>query len=108
MNDFAEDAEQREMFRRKNDGSASILNIFRTNGSAGNNNEKLARILAAFDTFIKTMKWEKKPLAKFSETIAQYQASVNGKYHNDYKDILIAEEIERRRAERKDISILQS
>lgn len=96
--------------------------VFDTRGSAGNSPEKLAKILTAYDVLMKIMGWDKhietidgkqvevvaKPIADLSNIVAQYQGSVDAKYHNDFKDIQIALEIERRRSERKGISILQS
>ena len=108
MTSFHERAEEQELFRQKNNNANQSNMILLTAGSSGNNQEKLARILSAFDTFIKIMKWTEKDLASFSSIVNQYQGSVDAKYHNDLKDILIAEEIERRRSERKGISILQS
>ena len=104
---FNEKAEEQELFRRNNNSGNQQNMILQTSGSAGNNSEKLARILSAFDIFIVVMKYEEKPIAKLSGIISQYQGSVDAQYHNDLKAILIAEEIERRRSERKGISILQ-
>lgn len=105
MTNFLEKSEEQELFRQKQ--SSNTGQIFDTNGSAGNNGTDLARIMSGFDTFIAIMGWQNKNLAKFSTIVTQYQGSVDAKYHNDFKDIQIAEEIERRRAERKGISILQ-
>lgn len=105
MENFQERAEKMEMFRRKSDNSSSMM--FHTVGSSGNNPLRLAQILSVFDFVIHTLGWSEKPIAKFTTFLTQYQASLDAKYHNDYKDVLIAEEIERRRAERKGISILQ-
>jgi len=80
--------------------------IFTTKGSAGANPEKLAQILTAFDFAINILGWQDKPLANLTKFLTQYQASIDSHYHNDYKDVLVSEEIERKRAERKGISIL--
>ena len=97
--------EEEQMFKPKN--SSDIKAIFSTGGSAGNNPEKLAKILSAWDYFINIMGWQNDDIASLSNVITQYQASLEAKYHNDFKDVLVAEEIEKRRAERKGISILQ-
>lgn len=105
---FIQRQEAVELFREelaKIDNSGVMFNSI---GSAGNNPEKLARILAAFDMFINIMGWRNKPLAKFPFLVTQYQASLNGKYHTDYKDVLIAEEQQRKRAENKGTTINQS
>ena len=102
---FLEKAEEQELFRQKAHDNSGL--IFQTIGSAGNNPLKLAQILSTFDFVINLLGWQDKPLANLSKFLTQYQASIDAKYHNDFKDIAIAEEIERRRAERKGISVLQ-
>ena len=114
---IADEFEERVKFKQKDENSSK--QIFDTRGSAGNNQEKLARILASWSIFINIMGWQgkpatnnnlaepPKPLANLIQFLEQYQGSVNAKYHNDYKDIQIALEVEKRRAERKGISILQ-
>ena len=102
---FLEEAEQRELFRQKQNDNSTLL--FHAKGSAGNNPVKLAQICATFDLVINLLGWQKKPLANLSTFLTQYQASIDAKYHNDFKDVQIAEEIERKRAERKGLSILQ-
>lgn len=106
MPDFMEEVEHQQMFRsRKSDNS---MYLFQASGSSGRNPQKLAQILTAYDFLINTLKWQLKPIANLTKFLTQYQASVDAKYHDDYKDVQIAEEIERRREERKGISILQS
>lgn len=102
---FLEQAENQELFRQKQSSNTGL--IFQASGSAGNNPLKLAQILSVFDFNMRILGWEKTPLADFSKFLTSYQASLNAKYHNDFKDVLIAEEIENRRANRKGISILQ-
>lgn len=102
---FLEQAEQQELFRQKQTSNISL--VFQASGSAGNNPVKLAQILSTFDLVMCLLGWQDKPLANLSKFLTHYQASIDGKYHNDFKDISIAEEIERKRAERKGISILQ-
>ena len=99
-----EKAEQEQMFRQKQ--SSNINAIFHTGGSAGSNSEKLAQILTAFDFTMNLLGWQERPLAKLTNFLTQYQASLDTQYHKDFKDVLIAEEIERKREERKGISIL--
>lgn len=105
MSDFIEELENNLKFSKKSNMNSNLM--FFTKGSAGRNTDKLARILTAFDMIIEILGWQDKPLAKFSNIITQYQASLDGKYHNDFKDVLIAEEIEKRREQRKGISIMQ-
>lgn len=103
---FAEVAEQNELFRQKRSDNSGLL--FNTKGSAGANPLKLAQILSTFDFVIGLLKWQDKPLADLSHFLTNYQASIDAKYHDDFKEVQIAEEIERRRAERKGLSIVSS
>ena len=103
---FLEQAEEQELFRQK--ASTSSGAMFQTAGSAGANPQKLAQILAVFDIAMNLLGWQNKPLANLTKFLTQYQASIDTHYHKDYKDVLIAEEIERKRSERKGISVLQS
>lgn len=96
---FAEEAEDRELFRQKASDNSSAL--FTAKLSAGANQRKLAQILTAFDLAINILGWQKKPLADLTHFVTHYQASVDTRFHNDYKDVLVAEEIERKRANRK-------
>lgn len=102
---FLEEAEKKELFRREDKNYSNLM--FHALGSAGRNPVKLAQILSVFDNVMLAMGWQGKPLANLSKFLTQYQASVDAKYHDDFKEVLIAEEIERRRAERKGVSIIQ-
>lgn len=106
MNTWSEKQEEKELFRRQ--VVSSSKSIFDTKGSAGSNNQKLAQILGAYDIFIQVMGWTNKPIANLADVITGYQASLNGRYHNDYKAVLIAEEIARRQSERRGFSITQN
>lgn len=64
-------------------------NAFRSHGSAGNNNEKLARIMSAYEIAMDILGWEK-PL---SQIVTQYQASLDAKYHDDFVKMSIAERV---------------
>lgn len=104
MSTFLEEAEEQELFRQKSLGNTQL--IFQTYGSAGSNPQKLAQILTAFDMVINLLGWQDRPLANLARFLTQYQASIDTRYHDDFKDVLVAEEIERKKAERKGISIL--
>ena len=101
---FLEKAEEEELFRKKSNSNSNA--IFQTKGSAGRNPLKLAQILSTFDFVINLLGWQDKPLANLTTFCTQYQASIDAKYHNDFKEVLISEEIERKRSERKGLSIL--
>ena len=105
MSNFLEKAEEEELFRQKRNDNSGM--IFHTGGSAGRNPVKLAQILSTFDMVMNIMGWQDKPLANLSTYLTSYQASIDAKYHNDFKDIQIAEELERKRADRKGVSIIQ-
>lgn len=101
--ELIEEVERGQIFRQAvKDLSAYI---FATKGSSGKNSERLARVLSAYDMLMTIMGWQDKPIAELSKIVTQYQASIDGSYHRDFKDIQIAEEVERRRANRKGFSI---
>ena len=101
---YLEKAEEQELFRQKTKSNANT--IFQTIGSSGRNPLKLAQILSTFDFAINLLGWQDKPLANLTTFCTQYQASIDAKYHNDFKEVLISEEVERKRSERKGLSIL--
>lgn len=103
--EFLDKIEQAQLFKKQSLNNAGL--IFSHKGSSGRNPLRLAQILTTFDFIINLLKWQDKPLANLTNFLTQYQASIDAKYHNDYKDILIAEEVERRRMERKGLSIFQ-
>lgn len=105
--DDVEDAAQSGHFRKNDKNKSNVLSMLFANLSAGKNNEELARLLSAWGLIISIFGWEDKPLAKLVEFVTHYQASIDGSYHKDLKDVLIAEEIVKRQSERKGISILQ-
>lgn len=97
---------EESILNKQRGGGSNALSIFNAQGSAGSNNPKLARILISLNFTLALLGWQDKPLANLPKFLADYQASLDAKYHNDFKDVLVAEEIERKRAERKGISIL--
>jgi len=104
MNEITEKIESKQLFRKSSNDSS--LAMFNTAGSAGRNNQKLAQICHVWDFTMNLLGWQNKPLANLTTFLTQYQASVDAKYHNDYKDVLVAEEIESKRAERKGLSLM--
>lgn len=103
MGEFIETIEEKLKFRNKS--GFNLGAILSTIGSAGRNPQKLAQILTSFDMCMNILGWKDKPLAKFSSILTQYQASIEGGYHKDLKDVMIAEEQERKIANRKGNSI---
>jgi hypothetical protein len=84
--------------RLLDDSADRAKHIFNSLGSAGNNNAELARILLALDFAFKLLNWKDITLV---DCIAKYQASVDAKYHNDYKAVATIEELDRRMAMRR-------
>ena len=97
MNEITED----KIKLRQRSRSDKPLLVLSTKGSAGNNQVKLAQICSVWDFVIGIMGWEKKPLANLTLFLTQYQGSIDGTYHKDLKDVLIAEEIEKKRRNRR-------
>ena len=85
--DWGQQQEENNDFRQKNVDNSELT--FRSSGSAGNNGDKLARILSAYDLAMDILGWDK-PLSKI---VAGYQASVNSEYHKDHVKISIAERV---------------
>ena len=67
--------------------------LLRTDKSTSNPNVELARIVSVLDMVMDEFGWED---CKFSQIIRDAQASVDGKYHNDIKEVAISQEIEQR------------
>ena len=103
MEDRDSDIKNQLRFRTQSGRSAGA--ILTTKGSAGNSPVDLAKILGAWDFAMHILGWEDKPLGHMAHFFSQYQASVDSKYHNDLKETLIAEEVERRRENRKGTSL---
>lgn len=101
---FHEKAEEQELLRQRQPDNSTL--IFKAQGSAGRNSVQLAKILATFDLMITIFGWQNRPLAHLPEFLTNYQASVDARYHDDFKDIKTAEEVERKRADRKGFSII--
>jgi len=85
--DWGQLQEENNDFRQKNVDNSELT--FRSAGAAGNNGDKLARILSAYDLAMDILGWDK-PLSKI---VAGYQASVNSEYHKDHVKISIAERV---------------
>lgn len=112
---LAEEYEKQLRFKPQQARDSSL--VFQSQGSAGNNPEALARVLAVHSLISNIFGWQgktdekgkvieqPKPLNNLIGFLTQYQASVNGKYHKDYVEIEIAKEIERKQSERKGVSI---
>lgn len=105
MGTYLENAEEAELFRQKQKDNSGM--VFLSSGSAGRNPLRLAQVLTAFDLAISLLGWQDKPLANLTKFLTSYQASVDGAYHKDFKDIEISEMVERKQANRKGLSIFQ-
>ena len=85
--DWAKRKEEEHDWQSRNTDSTE--NNFRSSGSAGNNQPRLAKVLSAYDMAMDILGWDK-PLSKI---VSDYQASVNAKYHDDHIKERIAERV---------------
>lgn len=88
---------------RENEGGR-VKHLFESLGSHGANNERLARLLIAWD-FVMTLLKQKD--VSLSQIVTQYQASINAKYHDDYKSVATIEELDERLAKRRSGSVMK-
>lgn len=110
--DRIEEDKENEMFSRRTDNVEDLAkNIFNAKGSAGRNNEGLAKCLIAFDFAMQLLGWDKdeidaegniiSPAVNLTKLMTDYQASVDAKYHNDLVKVKTIEELDKRLALRK-------
>lgn len=96
---FAEEIEaKKDLFSNKESHEDMAKHIFDSKGSHGNNNERLAKLLVTWDFCMGLLKWND---VKLTDIVTDYQASVNTKYHNDYKAIKTIEELDKKLALRR-------
>ncbi len=106
---FIQEAEATEMFRKKNIDTLNA--IFKTSGSGGSNSKKLAQLVSIFDFTMSLLSWDKTIVDDETKTVIQSpvllstiivtnQATIDGKYHKDYKDIATIEELDKKRKDR--------
>ena len=93
--------EEKKLFTPKANADDRARHLFNTGGSAGANPEKLARLLIAFDFAMSLLGWDDVSLTSI---ITGYQASVDAKYHDDYKSVATIEELDRRMAIRRSMT----
>jgi len=89
---YIEDAEQMVLNQELPIGQNNE-DVFRHQSSAGANNEKLARILIALKFAFSVLKWDDNGLI---DMLTGYQASIDARYHNDYKSIATIQELDKR------------
>ena len=108
---FIQRVEEQELFRHKSGNVDHSGAVFRSYGSSGNNPQRLAQLIAVFDITMNLLGWDKpmvdidkngqqiitRPAVLFSSIITNMQASIDGKYHNDYVKIAVSDEIVRKR-----------
>lgn len=85
------------MFSPKDNDSNRAKQLFESIGSHGANPKKLAQLLAVWDYVTGQLGWN----VKLSDTVTNYQASIDTRYHNDYKAVATIEELDRRMAMRR-------
>ena len=71
--------------------------LFSTHGSRGSNPRRLAQLTTVLDMAMLELGWDD---CNFSDLIRDAQASIEGHYHNDYVRVALAEEIQRKEAEK--------
>jgi len=98
---YGQRQEEKKLFEPKATNEDRARHLFNAIASAGNNNERLARLLTAWDFAISILKWDDVTLTNI---VVNYQASVDAKYHDDYKSVATIEELDRRMALRRSMS----
>ena len=88
----------------KSAGNDHAFHLFRHDKSAGNNNQDLARIMFGLHYAYSVLGWDDH---KIIDLATGYQASVDGKYHDDYKAVANTEEVDERFAKRRASSMQQ-
>lgn len=94
---YAEQEEQRILLRQKTGSDDRAKHLFEAIKSHGANNRKLAQLLTALDFGLKLLDIE----CNLTDIVVNYQASIDSKYHEDYKQVATTEEIDRRLALRR-------
>lgn len=89
---YGQHEEEKLMFERKPASDDRAKHVFNALGSHGNNNERLARLLTAWDIAMSLLEWN----VKLTDIVANYQSSIDTKYHDDYVKIATIEELDRR------------
>lgn len=92
-----EEREAERFTRRSVDTDSRAKHLFGTIGSHGANKKKLAQLCATWDYVMSLLGWDE----TLSEIVTGYQASINARYHTDYKDVATIEELDRRIANRR-------
>lgn len=98
MASYGEQQEEKLAFRQRQTTEDKAKHMFNALGSAGANDEKLARLLTAFDFAMSLLGWDD---VKLTNIITHYQASIDSKYHDDYKSVATIEELDSRLAKRR-------
>ena len=90
--------ERKGMFGQKdttNDNRANhMFSALRTHGA---NPKRLAQLLTVWEYTMKILEWDD----NLTSIVADYQASIDTRYHDDYKAVATIEELDRRLAMRR-------
>jgi hypothetical protein len=95
---YGQQFEERQMFAPKATDSNRAKEMFESLGSHGANPKKLAQLLTVFDFTMSILGWNDVTLSK---TVTSYQASIDTRYHDDYKAVATIEELDYRLAKRR-------
>jgi hypothetical protein len=97
---YGQKQEEEKLFKQKATGEDRAKHMFNALASAGANNERLAKLLIAWDFATSLLKWN----VTLTEIVTNYQASIDAEYHKDYKAVATIEELDRRVALRRSMS----
>ena len=92
-------------FTPKNNDSDRARHIFESINSHGANQRRLSQLCATWDFVMLQLGWSD---VKLSNIVTGYQASIDARYHNDYKAIETIEELDRRMAMRRSSAYRQN
>ena len=96
---YGQQQEERLLFTQKQNGDNDrAKHMFGSIGSHGANPKRLAQLCSVWDFTMSLLGWED---VKLTDIITGYQASIDGRYHDDYKAVATIEELDRRMAMRR-------
>lgn len=94
---MSERFEEERLLKPKTTNENRAKHLFNALGSAGASNTDLARLLVAFDFAMSLLGWD----VKLTDIVTGYQASIDAKYHDDYKAVATIEELDQRLLKRR-------
>lgn len=95
---YGQRQEEQRLFTAKLPSDDRAKHMFATTFSHGANKKKLAQLLTVWDFTMSLLKWNDVTL---TDIVTGYQASIDAKYHTDYKAVATIEELDKRMAMRR-------